>query len=96
MKNDIKYIRKHKHWYEKPVNNFNQCYVNKILKKCNLSGTIIINTPKIVFDNNVYEFIRGHIEINKNEIDTLNNKDKKLFKKIVILFDVNSYDIILR
>lgn len=94
MKNNLKYIRKHKHWYERTVNEINQCYVNKMLKKCNLCGKIL-NEPKIIHSDNVYEFVRGIIEINKVNIDSLNNKETKLFNKLIILFDVNSYDIVL-
>ena len=32
MNNTLKYIRKHKHWYERTINKINQCYVNKMLK----------------------------------------------------------------
>lgn len=94
MKNNLKYIRKHKHWYERTINKINQCYINKMLKKCNLCGKIL-NEPNIIYSDDTYEFVRGNISINKVNIDSLNNKEKKLFNKLIILFDINSYDIVL-
>ena len=94
VKNTLKYIRKHKHWYERTINKMNQCYINKMLKKCNLYGKIL-NEPNIIYSDDTYEFIRGNIEINKVNIYSLNNKEKKLFNKLIILFDINSYDIVL-
>ena len=88
MNNSLKYIRKHKHWYERTINNINQCYVNKMLKKCNLCGKIL-NEPNIIYSDDTYEFVRGNISINKVNIDLLNNKEKKLFNKLIILFDMN-------
>ena len=65
--NNLKYIRKHKHWYERTI----------------------------IYSDNIYEFVRGNIEINKVNIELLNNKEMKIFNKLIILFDINSYDIVL-